>query len=54
MLIALCWNFFAVVQFLAQMRKAAEEEKIARQLKRYEDFRRMLEVSFRFAAAFSF
>ncbi|CAF1932503.1 BnaC05g33110D [Brassica napus] len=30
-------------EFLAQMRKAAEEEKIARQLKRYEDFRRMLE-----------
>ncbi|KAH0851919.1 hypothetical protein HID58_094388 [Brassica napus] len=32
-------------EFLAQMRKAAEEEKIARQLKRYEDFRRMLEES---------
>ncbi|KAJ0264497.1 Pre-mRNA-processing protein 40B [Hirschfeldia incana] len=30
-------------EFLAQMRKAAEEEKIARQIKRYEDFKTMLE-----------
>lgn len=30
-------------EFLAQMRKAAEEEKIARQIKRYENFKTMLE-----------
>ncbi|KAF8081240.1 hypothetical protein N665_0899s0025 [Sinapis alba] len=30
-------------EFLAQMRKAAEEEKIARQMKRYENFKTMLE-----------
>ncbi|CAH8328868.1 unnamed protein product [Eruca vesicaria subsp. sativa] len=30
-------------EFLTQMRKAAEEEKIARQIKRYEDFKTMLE-----------
>ncbi|XP_006406474.2 pre-mRNA-processing protein 40B isoform X2 [Eutrema salsugineum] len=30
-------------EFLVQMKRAAEEEKVARQKKRYEDFRRMLE-----------
>ncbi|CAH2053286.1 unnamed protein product [Thlaspi arvense] len=30
-------------EFLAQMKRAAEEEKVGRQKKRYEDFRRMLE-----------
>lgn len=43
--------FIVVIQFLVQMKRAAEEERLARQIKRYEDFKRMLEVSCRSAAA---